>query len=131
MSFAADFGKWAKHVNLSMDRATKAVALDVANKIGQRSPVRDGLYLANHRVNIGSVDSSITTAMTGNRNTVSQKVAGLGINAGDDIYISNSLPYARRLEYDAWSAQATAGIYRISAMDTKRSISRIVKSAGL
>jgi hypothetical protein len=39
---------------------------------------------------------------------------------GDALWLSNSLPYIHRLEYDGWSMQAPAGMVRINMARVRR-----------
>ena len=57
--------------------------------------------------------------------SIGKIAAGLqGWKRGETIYVTNSLPYAKRLEYDAWSKQATAGMVRISVMEFKANVKK-------
>jgi hypothetical protein len=45
---------------------------------------------------------------------------------GEIIYLTNSLPYARRLEY-GWSKQAPAGMVRITVANFERHLQNQIK----
>lgn len=44
---------------------------------------------------------------------------------GQTIYITNSLPYSRRLEYDEWSKQAPMGMVRVTIAELKPIMTKI------
>ena len=49
--------------------------------------------------------------------------------AGQTIFITNSLPYAYRLEYDGWSRQAPAGMVRVTVVEFAQRFERAVRAA--
>jgi len=42
------------------------------------------------------------------------KVYSLTFKLGDTLYLTNNLPYAKRIEFDSWSAKARGGMVRIN-----------------
>lgn len=44
------------------------------------------------------------------------------LNMGAIFYMTNNLPYAARVEFDAWSTQAKAGMMRIEVLETAAGI---------
>lgn len=96
------------------DDLTKKITGDMLQQVVTRSPVDTGAYRSNHRVNVGNVDTSYDVSDTSN-GAISKGIrtiqAGGGI--GKIVHISNSLPYAVRLE-NGWSQQAPLGVYALS-----------------
>jgi len=45
-----------------------------------------------------------------------------------DIYLLNSLPYVRRIEYEGWSSQAKAGMVRITVAEFQTFVDKAVRS---
>lgn len=45
---------------------------------------------------------------------------------GDVVYLTNSLPYAQRLEH-GWSKQAPRGMVRLSAIEFKRFVRQAIR----
>jgi len=91
------------------------VALDVLRQVVLRSPVDTGQFRHNWRFAIGGPDTS-TTKMTDRDGTATVNEALTVLRQfklGDVIHISNSLPYAYRLEY-GWSKQAPQGMVRLT-----------------
>lgn len=101
-----------------------------ALKDGTGSPIASGRYVSSIRVAINDVDTSTEPADKDYRyppgrglralppRTIpnrqnAQKVAALlrRFKLGDSIYISNSVPYARRIEIGGHSWQAPGGVF--------------------
>lgn len=81
-----------------------------------------GQFRANWRLSLGNIDE-VKKETTDYSGTVKDAVNALkAFNLGDVIYYSNPLPYAARLEYDAWSTQAPDGIARPAALAVKKAL---------
>lgn len=124
------------------DKLIRASALGLGSSIVQKSPVGDpsqwadpesapegyvgGRFRANWQYGAGQVNFATNAPPDKTGGSALGKIAlGLqGWKRGETIYITNSLPYAKRLEYDAWSKQATAGMVRISVMEFKANIKK-------
>jgi hypothetical protein len=108
--FALQVSEYAKAAGEQADRNVRAIALDAFGRIATRSPVDTGRFRANWRLNVGSVDYTTTEGVTAKAPSLPEKVAGTV------LYISNNLPYARRLEY-GWSKQAPQGMVRLTVAE--------------
>jgi len=104
-------------VNLSMqqvDAVRRASILGLFVSIIRATPVDTGRLRANWLTNVGQPGdgSSEATDPTGAAAIarVSQNMGGLN----DVVYFNNNLPYAERIEYDGWSAQAPEGMVRVN-----------------
>ena len=96
------------------DDFSKKVAGEVLQQVVTRSPVDSGAFRGNHRVSVGSVDTTADKSQTENtaiQRGVATIQAGGGI--GKIVYISNSLPYATKIEF-GHSMQAPNGVYALS-----------------
>ena len=47
--------------------------------------------------------------------------------AGNIYYLTNNLPYIRRIEYEGWSSQAPQGMVRVSVAEFNRSIEKAIR----
>jgi hypothetical protein len=108
-----------KQSEVKASQVVRASVLEVANRTVLRTPVDNGLLRANWLAGINSADESTTqspdkggAAATGK---ISAKIGGYKV--GDTLYVTNSLPYAERIEYQDWSEQAPAGMMRISVAE--------------
>lgn len=50
------------------------------------------------------------------------------LKAGQTFYLTNNLPYIRRLEYEGWSTQAPAGMMRISLAEAEQALIKAINS---
>lgn len=107
--FSSSIDAFAKAAGISADQALRSVALEAFGRIVEQSPVDEGRYRASHRVAVNSVDTSVEPE---GQDSYGAPDAGAISRAGfgDEIVISNNLPYAQRIE-DGWSGQAPAGVY--------------------
>jgi hypothetical protein len=115
--FRGDIKRFITKSNAVLDKYAKAVVLNLDKSMVMKSPVDTGRFRANWNIGIGSVDSNTSDATDiSGSGAISKAVAELNsfkVN-GQIIYITNSLPYAYRLEYEGWSSQSPQGMVRIT-----------------
>lgn len=94
---------------------TTKMALDALNRVVMRSPVDTGRFRANWNVAFGAQDTTITTQIDpSGQATIARGTAVIGsYNSDKIIWLSNSLPYANRLE-NGWSKQAPQGMVALT-----------------
>lgn len=132
-SFALDIRKFAEKAKNNADLVVRQVTISVADSVVLKSPVGNpdlwkggapagyvgGRFRANWQFGESApnttitddVDPSGTAAMT-------RLAAAIGTTgAGGVTYISNSLPYGPRLEFEGWSKQAPGGMVRITVAE--------------
>jgi hypothetical protein len=79
------------------------------------SPVYTGSFRASWRVSLNAPREDVTV-----RKDPANPLRGAafrwppGFKLGDDVYISNNLPYAHLIEYEGWSKQAPFGVLRVA-----------------
>ena len=96
------------------DDFTKKITGEMLQQVVVRSPVDSGAYRQNHRVSVGNVDISYDVNDTGNDSlTKGIRTIQAGGGLGKVVHVSNSLPYAAKLE-NGYSAQAPLGVYSLS-----------------
>lgn len=131
MSFSDDIRKFQRKTNLSMDVIVRKVVIDMSVALTRMSPVDTGRFRGNWMLGIGSPDVSTIEAVDKDGSVAVARIttAAGSINAGGVVYITNSLPYARRLEY-GWSKQAPSppGIVRLTVQRYSDYIAAAVKS---
>lgn len=88
----------------------------IGGAIVMRSPVDTGRFRSNWLSAYGAMDTSTNDALDkSGAASIGKLTATVNtLAAGQVFYFTNSLPYAQRLEYDAWSAQSPAGMVRVS-----------------
>lgn len=82
------------------------------------SPVATGRYYNSHTIRIGSVDPRVKPEGEYKSGLPLSQAAGAisNLKLEDVVYIANSLPYARKIEFEGWSkAKAPHGVYRVAA----------------
>jgi hypothetical protein len=135
-AFAEHFTKLLKAAGDKAQLVVKGAAFELVAAIEEKSPVGNptlwkhkapagytgGQFRANWNTSINAVDTSTTKATAAGTATANAHKALENYKLGDKIIISNSLPYAFRLEYEGWSGQAPRGVVRMSAMEFRKHI---------
>jgi hypothetical protein len=131
MSFSDDIREFQRKTNLSMDVIVRKVVIDMTVALTRMSPVDTGRFRGNWMLGVGSPNTSTIEAVDKDGSTTVARITqGVeGVNAGGVVYITNSLPYARRLEY-GWSKQAPSppGIVRLTVQRYTDYIAAAVRS---
>lgn len=133
MSFAGDLGKFEKKFNTNLTLVLRKVTLGLAQQLIQMSPVDTGRFRNNWYLSVGYSPVSTTNVGLdpGGGGAVNRIAGGLGaIKAGDQIWITNNLPYATVLEYGS-SKQAPSGMVRVSAARFQDFLSKAVGGIGV
>lgn len=118
MGFASDLNKLCKRAGDKADLLVRKVAMDLGGQMIEKSPVDTGRFKNNWQTSLGGLNKSTSAGADA---SASQAVGALHAavgawNPGQTIFISNSLPYAQRLEM-GWSKQAPAGIVRLTVQN--------------
>mgnify|MGYP007116954551 CR=1 FL=1 len=131
----------AQKYNRGIDEVVTDVAVSLSEKIIDRTPVGKpsewqnpnsappgyvgGRARANWFPTIGQ-PSDDTTEST-NQNESASRITGIKEQiAGNVYYLTNNLPYIRRLEYDNWSKQAPRGMVRVTLREALRELKRAI-----
>lgn len=126
--FRRDITNYIKKSKAATDDYARAVVLNIDQRLVLKSPVDTGRFRANWNIGNGSVNmmTSEDVDPTG-YGQIGQAVAVIKsmIINGQTIFISNSLPYAYRLEYEGWSKQAPQGMVRVTLAE----INSVLKEA--
>jgi len=132
MSFAADCRKFAERAKGNRDLVVRKILLDIGTSLVLKSPVGDAVYWqsapppgyvggrfrANWQFGESGIDytTSEETDKTG-ATTIGKLLAAIPANASGKIYyLTNSLPYAERLE-NGWSRQAPHGMVGLTLLE--------------
>lgn len=106
----------------------KKLAIGISSEIIKKTPVDKGQLHWNWFVGNGSVNTA-TAEHAGQdfdgaslRNAL--EVNSLKVN-GQTIYITNSLPYAYRIEYEGYSKKAPAGMVRVTLAELNSISSKV------
>lgn len=85
-----------------------------------------GRFKNNWQVGMGSINTTVEEAADASGSgSLNRAEAALGsIKLGTVIYVSNNLPYAKRLEFLGWSKQAPNGMVRLSLQNTGQAVKK-------
>lgn len=145
MTFALDLQKFAEKAGARADACVGELVANVAAAVDERSPVGDakywknpppkgyvgGRFRANWNLGIGAPDLSTTAAadISAKGGAPARIIAQIPEQASGKVYfLSNSLPYAQRLE-DGWSRQAPEGIVSRTAIEFQKMVDEAVGAA--
>jgi hypothetical protein len=137
-----DFNEFARKTLLRSDKLIRAVGIKTFNPIIKDSPVGDpdlwkgnapegyvgGRLRANWRCSLGMPNTATDESTDQNRGIVEVNDVCLKANRKDVLWLSNSLPYVHRIEYDGHSKQAPAGMVRKNVTRIKRIISKELRN---
>lgn len=128
--------QWAKISRRNKERMrliAQESYVHVASSVITKSPVDTGLFRNNWfaGLNAPNVKTTSVTAKKGFGEKGGARFTDfLGLSAsfdlGDQLFLTNSLPYARRLEF-GWSKQAPAGMVRVSVAGWPMIVERIAR----
>ena len=114
-SFKKQFAAVIKRAGDKADSLVRKVVLDLGNSLIMRSPVDTGRFRSNWQLGVVNVNGD-TSSAPGSDAHGRMAMMLQGWTANQTIYITNSLPYAQRLEY-GWSKQAPQGMVRLTVAD--------------
>jgi hypothetical protein len=125
-SFEDDLRNFESNTARKMTRIARKVVLELFKRVIYKTPVDTGRARSNWQVTIGTTASG--TVEIDDKNgaaTMSKAVAdSRGFKAGDTIYLTNNLPYIRRLE-EGWSRQAPAGMVALTVQEFAAVVNQI------
>lgn len=121
--FRASFAKRINKAQGKFELFVKKLVVDIDKRLVLRSPVDTGRFRANWVVGNGNVNYTTKDSFTAANNTL--EINAIKVN-GQIVYITNSLPYANRLEY-GYSKQAPQGMVRITAVE----VNQIARQVGV
>lgn len=134
-----DFIKNIPKYNDGIDNVVKKTVLKLSEKIVTRTPVGNpGLWESNAPSGYAGGrarnnwfpsfgdPSNESTESTANE-SLSRVLSILNRVPGSVFFLTNNLPYIRRLEYDGWSTQAPRGMVRVTLREAQQEIKRAAK----
>ena len=133
-SFSADLKKFAEATKRNLNDTVRGVVLELGTRIVQRSPVDTGKFRGNWQLTVGGPDirtnepfDKQALGSAPSAGTFDRWKGEIGAaTIGSTFYITNSLPYARKLEYEGWSSQAPAGMVRVTVVEYGQIIQQVI-----
>lgn len=128
MGFAEDLKKICDRAGDKAELVVRRAALDIGGQLVDRSPVDTGRFKNNWQTGIGGIDKSTSAAADlGGAGAMARLAAQVAAwKPGQSIFVSNSLPYAYRLE-TGWSKQAPSGIVRLTVQNFEQAVAKAAK----
>jgi len=138
MGFTVDLRRFVERANGNIDQVARKTVLDVGTAIIERTPVGDPLtwlhpapagYVGGRArgswaYGFGSPEEADQVDASGAA-SIGRIVHGVQANSAIGVhYITSSLSYMRRLEFDGWSNQAPAGMVRITIQEFQEFVRR-------
>lgn len=126
--FKRDFAKILARAGDRADQVVRDVTLDVGEAIINRSPVDTGRFRGNWNYSAVTINTGTSSGADKTGASAIGKIQ-TGLTAwkpGETIYITNSLPYAQRLE-TGWSQQAPAGMVRLTVMEFRQYVAKAAR----
>ena len=128
-TFRLDIAKFAAKAGANAELVVRKISIDLFTKTIKRTPVDTGRARANWNTSVNAPDVGVTqTTDTSGVAAIGEVKARIGNWKQGDIYLTNSLPYIRRLEYDGWSKQAPAGMVRVTVTEFQTFVDNAVRS---
>lgn len=128
-TFAVDVSKWVRKAKGNTSAVIRKIAFDLGARIIMRTPVDSGRARANWMFAVGKPNTGTTDKLdtktpvndagigdSVSKNLLLQGLAGFDPMKQKSIFITNSLPYIKRLEF-GWSKQAPAGMVRLTVAE--------------
>lgn len=142
-TFALDIARFVEKAEKNASQVVRKVSIDLLGSVIDKTPVGNpelwsspappgyvgGRLRANWNASIGSPDIA-TTADTDGQGGQTKARGSSKISAwtGGDIYLMNSLPYARAIEYTGHSSQAPAGMVRVTVVEFQSFVNKAARS---
>lgn len=115
--FSMALGQFAAKAGDRAKSAVRGVVLEVARRVIVRSPVDTGRFRHNWRISNGSPDTTWDDVGAPGLPPVPAPTPRVpGTPLGQITYITNNVPYARKLEY-GHSSQAPQGMVRLTVVE--------------
>lgn len=131
--FALDLKAFADKTSEKARQAVSLIVLNVGRSLILKSPVGDptywqsspppgyvgGRFRANWQYSIGSINYTTTEKVDpSGQGSISNIVGKISSAKASNVhYITNSLPYGNRLEFEGWSRQVPNGMVRLTVAE--------------
>jgi len=115
MTFARDLRRFANLTSQKMETVVKASLVRIGTSVVVKSPVDTGRFRSNWLAAYGTADTTVSMSVdpSGQSSINRLKLSVQGLTFREYFYFTNSLPYAKGLEYGD-SMQAPSGMVRVS-----------------
>lgn len=145
MTFSLDLAKAVENIKEDKDKIVRGTLSRISTNIIKRTPVGNpalwkskppkgyigGSLRGAWQASIGSPDYSTPTrkekAENGGATAVDASLVANTLESGQSFYLTNNLPYARRVEFGWSHIQRPTGMLRVSIAEANRAFSKAAK----
>ncbi len=128
-SWSIPLEKFAAATNQTIEKAAQRATFEVFKAVILRSPVDTGMFRGNWFLGINRPNTATAKASdSAGSKAIAEASKALDIKMGGVVYFTNSLPYAKRLEY-GWSKQAPTGMVRLTVLEFKSHVDAAVRKS--
>lgn len=127
--FARRMRKIAANLEGNSEELIKRVALAVDSNVVIATPVDSGRARSNWQAAIGTPTRSKVEPRSAAATIAEAQGVIEGYREGDTIYLSNNLPYIRRLN-EGWSAQAPKSFVQIAILNGLKAVANFKSLLG-
>lgn len=119
MSFESDLLAFANKSSKELDRIQRKSAFDLFALVVVETPVLAGVLRSNWYPTIGYRNLQQTSLKTVSNTDMQQRIRSAlqGASVGNNLFLTNNLPYAERIEFDGYSEKAPDGMVRVNALN--------------
>lgn len=125
-TFSIPLARLAEKMRLDVETVVQKSTLDVFRSVVLKSPRDTGRFVANWNTSYATPNAA-TTQSTDQARGLAEAALAATLPVGNVVYLSNGLPYARRLEY-GYSKQAPSGMVRLAALEFDQYVQRAIAS---
>lgn len=128
MSFADSLRRQCERAKGDVATVLRKTALELQTGVVMMSPVETGRFRGNWQVGFGAINTNTSSPDDpAGSAAIARTAAELDSwTPGTTIWLTNSLPYARRLEY-GWSKKAPGGMVRLTVQNYQAALKAAIK----
>jgi hypothetical protein len=139
--FRLKMAELVKNAGEKVDQAVRSIVIELERSVIEKSPVGDasawispppkgyvgGRFRANWLVSFDAIDNTTSEAIDpSGQVSIDAGIAAMAdFKVGPTVYLTNSLPYAYRLEH-GWSKQAPSGMVGLTVVEVSQIVSKVV-----
>lgn len=117
----------AKSINKT-EQVVQGSLLTVGGRMIKDSPVLDGFFRNSWQSSWGAIDGTTRPENKSGAESTGDLTQTLTVvELGTEMFFTNSMPYADKLEYDGHSQQAPNGVVRINLLDWDQVVAKNIK----
>lgn len=123
--FAIEVANWCDKALADADEVLRTATMEIFGRVIDRSPVKSGRFKGNWNASVGAADTSVSDRKDPGGSVTKARVQSSVSSAksGDEIFLVNALPYARKLEFGS-SKQAPLGVIGPVVLEFQQAVNK-------